>query len=210
MRKSLRPLVVAATAMISLAVTTVPASASPGQHDPATHGGVAVPLASPGGHGGGGSAVELTAEQAEHLSFVRDEERMALELYTGFAAMYRNDPERTAIFDQIASAEQNHFDAVGRMLDKYDVEDPAEGMSVGEYDNTPAIQELYDLLWAKGQLSWTDALESGVIVEETDIEDIGGILAQENPPDVERVYSHLLSGSWRHLAAFEKQLALVR
>jgi hypothetical protein len=197
-------MVVAVSVVIPLTMTMGPATAGSVQHAAA---GQPPALASQG-HGGPGSAVELTAEQADHLRFVRDEERMALELYTGFTTMYRSDPESTAIFDRIASSEQNHFDAVGRMLDKYGVEDPAEHMGVGEYDNTPAIQELYDMLWAKGQLSWTDALEVGVIVEETDIEDIGAILAEENPADIERVYSHLLRGSWNHLAAFEKQLAL--
>jgi hypothetical protein len=209
-KKSLRLLVIAVSAVMPLALALAPAGAVAGQHAPAADAQELIPLASPGGHGGPGSTVELTAEQTEHLRFVRDEERMALELYTGFAAIYRDDPESTAIFDRIANSEQDHFDAVGRMLDKYGVADPAAGMDVGEYDNTPVIQALYDTLWAKGQLSWTDALEVGVEVEETDIEDIGGILAEDNPADVERVYSHLLSGSYRHLAAFEKQLAADR
>jgi hypothetical protein len=208
-KKNLRLLIVAAAVAIPLAVTTAPAGATSGQLAADVHPQALVSLASPGGHGGPGSTVELTDEQVAHLQFVRDEERMALELYTGFATTYRNDPQSTAIFDRIASSEQEHFDAVGRMLDKYGIEDPAANMDVGEYDNTPAIQALYDELWAKGTQSWVDALEVGVIVEETDIEDIGGILAEENPADVERVYSHLLSGSYRHLAAFEKQLAVV-
>lgn len=144
----------------------------------------------------------LTQTQATDLAFVRDVERLALDLYTVFAKEYPNSP----IFASIADSEQQHFDAAGKKIVQYCVTDPSTGMDPGEFDNTPALQPLYDQLEAQGAENLEGALEAGVTVEETDIQDIDAIIARGNPPDIERVYNHLLDGSYRHLDAFNKQL----
>ena len=159
-----------------------------------------------GFHTGSGAACgSLTATQAGDLAFVRDEERLALDLYTVFADEYPN----SAIFSNIADAEQRHFDAVGGKIAKYCVLDPSAGMDPGEFVDHPGhpdLQALYNILEPQGLASLEGALEAGVTVEETDIHDISGIVAKENPADIEQVYNHLLDGSYSHLAAFNDQL----
>jgi len=69
------------------------------------------------------------------------------------------------------------------------------------------LQAMYDTLIQQGDISLQEALEVGVLIEETDIDDIQ-ILLQENPPsDVTKVYENLLDGSHNHLDAFTRQLS---
>lgn len=140
----------------------------------------------------------LTAEQATDLTFSRDEERMALELWTLFDEVYG---DRTDVFGNIAESEQSHFDAIGEKLDQYGLPDPSEGMDSDEYTD-PAIQALYDDWEARGLTSLDEALQVGIELETVDIADLEEKIAKENPADVEQVYVNLCEGSYEHLAAF--------
>ena len=59
---------------------------------------------------------------------------------------------------------------------------------------------------AKGGLSLIDALEVGVIIEVTDIEDIENYLKLTDNKDIIQVFTNLLNGSENHLAAFNSHL----
>ena len=130
------------------------------------------------------------------LSFSRDEERMARDLYTLFGQTYD-----AAIFDRIAASEQQHFDAVGTLLTGYAITDPAVGQPAGTYANAD-VQKLYDQWKAQGLTSVQDAYAVGVALEQTDIADLQGILARNSEADVQRVFTHLLAASQHHLNAF--------
>jgi hypothetical protein len=72
----------------------------------------------------------------------------------------------------------------------------------------PELAALYDELIEKGSASLQEALKVGVLVEQTDIEDLEKALLVEGlPTTVKRVYTNLLAGSRRHLEAFETCLA---
>ena len=62
--------------------------------------------------------------------------------------------------------------------------------------------------YAEDKLSLEEALAVGVLIEETDIADLIERLAglEETAPDVHNMYSHLLTGSEHHLAAFQSLL----
>ena len=145
-----------------------------------------------------GAAAAVAAEDtlAVDLAYSRDEERMARDLYTLFGQTYD-----AAIFDRIAASEQQHFDAVGALLTTHAVADPATGQPAGTYANTD-VQELYDQWKAQGLTSVQDAYAVGVALEQTDIADLQGILARDPDADVQRVFTHLLTASQHHLAAF--------
>jgi len=130
------------------------------------------------------------------LSFSRDEERMARDLYTLFGQTYD-----AAIFDRIAASEQQHFDTVGTLLTTYAVADPAAGRLAGTYASAD-VQKLYDQWKAQGLTSVQDAYAAGVALEHTDIADLRKLLARNSDSDVHRVFSHLLAASQQHLAAF--------
>ncbi|MEZ5092080.1 DUF2202 domain-containing protein [Nocardioides sp.] len=146
-----------------------------------------------------GSATTVTAgtdEALTTLAFNRDEERMARDLYTLFADTYGTGP-----FERIADSEQQHFDAVGSLLDSYGIDDPAVGLEAGEYAD-PAVQQLYDDWKAQGLESLDAALQVGVELEERDIADLEDTLDRVDQADVQAVLSRLLAASQMHLRAF--------
>src|SRR5664279_1664886 len=133
--------------------------------------------------------------RAADLAHSRDEERMARDLYTLFGQTYH-----AAIFDRIAASEQQHFDAVGTLLNTYAVADPATAQPAGTFANTD-FQKLYDQWKAHGLTSVQDAYAVGVALEQTDIADLQGILARNSEADAQRVFTHLLAASQHHLDA---------
>ena len=130
------------------------------------------------------------------LTYGRDEERMARDLYLLFGRTYG-----AAIFDRIAASEQQHFDAVGALLTGSAIADPAAGQPAGTYTD-PDVQGLYDQWKAEGLTSLEDAYAVGVALEQTDIADLEKITARQTDADVQRVLRHLLTASRHHLAAF--------
>jgi hypothetical protein len=143
----------------------------------------------------------LTQEVADHLLFLREEEKLARDVYLVFL-----EAHLAPVFDNISSSEQKHMDSVKKLLDTYGLDDPAAGLDEGEFQNDD-IAGLYDSLVADGESSLEDALYVGAYIEEYDILDIMAILAIEDlPADVKNVCENLLSGSYSHLRAFVGQL----
>lgn len=138
----------------------------------------------------------LTAAEADGLVFMREEEKLARDVY---AALY--DRWGLAIFDNISRSEQAHLDAVGTLLERYRLADPVAGREEGEFANAE-LQALYDRLIAAGQESLVEALRAGAAIEEIDILDLQAELASTDHPYLVRVYQNLLRGSENHLRAF--------
>lgn len=145
----------------------------------------------------------LTAEQAASLQFMREEEKLARDVYQALYAKWN-----IRIFDRIAESEQRHFDSIGRQLTLHGITDPALDKKAGEFTNQD-LQKLYNDLLAKGELSLKDALEVGKLVEETDVKDLERTLEIETSAVLERVYTSLLNGSLNHLDAFEGYLEII-
>ena len=147
------------------------------------------------------AAPSATADSgvASALSFSREEERMARDLYAALADKY--DGARP--FSMITNSEDRHFDAVGTLLQRYDVADPSAGKAAGKYAD-PAIQKLYDGWLAEGSTSLEDAYRVGVELEQRDIADLNKSIAADLPADVDTVFGQLLKGSQNHLAAYQR------
>ncbi|HYN68165.1 MAG TPA: DUF2202 domain-containing protein [Ornithinibacter sp.] len=142
------------------------------------------------------------SEVASALAFSREEERMARDLYAALADTY--DGARP--FSMITNSEDRHFDAVGTLLERYDVTDPAAGKAAGTYA-IAAIQDLYDGWLAEGRTSLEDAYRVGVELEQRDIADLEKSIAADLPADVDTVLGQLLKGSRNHLAAYQRAVA---
>jgi len=115
-----------------------------------------------------GATASLSEKEKEALLFMREEEKLARDVYSELATVWD-----LGVFWNIAESEQQHMDAVLDLLEKYGIEDPA--LTPGEFYNKD-LQGLYNDLMAKGGLSLIEALEVGVIIEVTDIEDIENYL----------------------------------
>lgn len=163
----------------------------------AAPGGPPQQSASPGPNRPAASPAALTADDAAALTVMRDEERMARDLYKAIANRY----DQALPFANITTSEQRHFDAIGVLLDRYDLADPAAGKPAGTYANAE-IQSLYDGWWKRAQTSLDEAYTVGVELETRDIADLKAFMADSEVAAVDRVLGHLLAGSENHLQAF--------
>lgn len=143
---------------------------------------------------------DLTEVEAEGLIFMREEEKLARDVYL---TLY--DQWDIPIFQNIARSEQTHTDAIKNLLDTYGLVDPMVNDKIGVFIN-PDLQALYDQLVAQGSQSLSDALKVGVAIEEIDILDLEKYIAQTDHADIQLVYENLLKGSRNHLRAFVSTL----
>jgi hypothetical protein len=147
-----------------------------------------------------------TDEVADMLAFMREEEKLAHDVYLLFSAMYAGEEGGAKIFARITESEQRHTDAVLELLVAYGLPDPAAGLAAGEFKDAE-LQALYTTLVEVGSAGYTEALGVGVVIEQKDMTDIvAAIELSVAYPDIVQVYSNLLAGSARHLAAFLQAL----
>jgi len=146
----------------------------------------------------------LSAEEEEGLLLMREEEKLARDVYRNLFSMWGEQ-----IFNAISQSEQRHMDAVGMLLEKYGVPDPVVD-DIGVF-STPELAALYDELLSRGSVSLSDALWVGATIEDLDIYDLQAILAdpQVDNIDIRTVYQNLLKGSRNHLRAFAYHLSLL-
>lgn len=142
-------------------------------------------------------AQKADAELASALTFSREEERMARDLYAALAKRY----DDALPFSRITLSEQRHFDAVGTLMTRYGVADPSAGKAAGRYADED-IQKLYDGWLAQGSKSLQDAHQVGIDLEKRDIADLQRELKAVKQSDVKLVLERLLAGSENHLRAF--------
>ena len=147
-----------------------------------------------------GTTPSLNQAEIEALVYMREEEKLARDVYH-----YLYDFWGQWIFSNIEASEQQHMDAVLNLLDKYGLDDPARNNDYGVFQN-PDLQKLYDFLLAKGINSELDAINVGIMIEETDIEDLIDYKEQTDKKYITQVFTNLLNGSENHLAAFNSQL----
>jgi len=145
----------------------------------------------------------LTAVEVDNLTFIREEEKLARDVYVYLFKVWGQ-----GIFENIAASEQQHMDAVKNLLDKYGLDDPAAGMGEGEFTNQE-LQALYDSLTLDGEASKPDALQVGVFIEETDIDDLQEIIDATDKLDIIKVCGNLMNGSINHLEAFSGEIELI-
>ena len=153
--------------------------------------------------GSGGNSVQggsLSQVQLEQLISMREEERLAHDVYIALARS-----SGLGIFDNIAQAESKHMRAVEQLLSRYAPVASMPKLPAGTFAN-PETQRLYTVLVATGSASPVAALTVGAKIEEMDIRDLQQLLAQNPPQQVARVLGNLQRASANHLRAFMGQL----
>jgi len=144
---------------------------------------------------------QLNKEEREGLIFLREEEKLARDVYNYLHELYNLN-----VFANIPKSEQQHMDAIKFLLDRYEIKDPAEGKADGEFTNIE-LQQLYNNLILKGKESVTEALKVGALIEEVDIRDLTNELDESvDNKDIKLVYDNLIKGSENHLKAFTRVL----
>lgn len=143
---------------------------------------------------------ELTTAESDALLFMREEEKLAHDVYVTLVAQWP-----LPIFQNIADSETTHTAAIKVLLDRYGLTDPAAGNAVGVFTNA-TLQTLYDQLVADGAQSLAAALRVGATIEDLDISDLQQRLMQTDNADIELVFGNLTRGSRNHLRAFVRTL----
>ena len=146
------------------------------------------------------TATALTAAEADGLTFMREEEKLAHDVYAQFAATYDS-----RVFSNITNSETQHTTTVQEYLGAFSIADPAAGRAAGSFADAD-LQALYDEVMAQGNVSLEDALRVGVAIEERDIADLQTRIDGTDRADLKAMYENLLHASENHLAAFTRQL----
>lgn len=145
----------------------------------------------------------LDSSEAVTLTFVREEELMARDIYLAMKAKWNH-----VVFKNIANSEQAHANAIKTLLTYYQLPDPAANHQPGIFSN-PDIQALYDALLIQGNQSLNDAFYVGATIEDYDIHDLNVHLANDvDNANIVKVLNNLRNGSKAHIRAFNRQLEI--
>jgi len=142
----------------------------------------------------------LNEEEVEGLLAMREEEKLARDVYRAFYAEYGH-----IVFSNISKSEDAHMTAVLYMINGFGLIDPASDEE-GAFNADP-FPELYAQLTEQGSASLVEALKVGAFIEEYDIADLRDHLAETENETIQRVYGNLLRGSTFHLRAFTNALS---
>lgn len=147
---------------------------------------------------GSNATTPLSQAESDSLTFMREEEKLARDVYDALGSY-------GVPFTNIVNSEQNHMDAIGTLLDRYDLDDPAATTAKGEFVD-PDLAALYTDLVNQGKPAELAALAVGCEIEELDIRDIDLAKESVDHADIVSTYDNLLLGSRNHLRAFNGKL----
>ncbi|MBB5373389.1 DUF2202 domain-containing protein [Acidocella aromatica] len=139
---------------------------------------------------------ELTDAEREDLLLMREEEKIARDVYVRLHERWGLRP-----FANISGSEQAHMDMMLALLEHYGLPDPAHDLQPGKFHKA-ALQKLHDDLVEKGLQSQENAVQIGLLIEELDIADLQKALAHTAKPEIRAVYAELERGSRNHMRAF--------
>ncbi len=143
---------------------------------------------------------EVSPIEEAHLKFMREEEKLARDVY-GYAYAKYN----LKIFSNIQQSEQQHMNAILTLLNKYSIIDPVAVDQKGVFVNQD-LQNLYNALIAKVDISDVEALKVGALIEEVDINDLINDAKDVDNQDILYVFNALEKGSENHIRAFVRNL----
>ena len=138
----------------------------------------------------------LTNKEKQALIYMYQEEKLAKDVYYVLEEMYPFN---------IYKSETMHENSVANVLRHYNIPLPVRSNVVGKFNNQE-LQNLYNELITKGKKSIKDAIEVGIMVEVTDIEDLDKYLKYASSPDVIALFKFLRAGSYNHYNVFNRAL----
>lgn len=144
------------------------------------------------------STPDLTPAEIAGLMLMREEEKMAKDVYTYFYSQFKY-----LIFNNISKSEMVHSEAVLRVINYYKLTDPATKVT-GTFTDAH-LQELYTKFTTEAK-TVEDALKTGAFIEEYDIADLKKLIDETDNTYIKRVYTNLKRGSENHLRAFTRTL----
>ncbi len=144
-------------------------------------------------------STELTQTEIEDLSFLREEEKLARDVY-----IYSYNLYQLEIFNSISNSEQMHMNSVLNLMNIYGIPDSASE-EIGVFNNQD-LQAIYNSLILQSDISSIEALTVGAIIEDLDINDIDHFINNTTKTDLLTVYDKLTCGSKNHIRSYTSQL----
>lgn len=144
------------------------------------------------------STADLTADEIEFLFAVREDEKLARDVYATFYTKFQNK-----IFENIGNSESTHLKAIERLYDYYEIDYPAVG-DAGKFSD-PQLQHLYDSLIVKGD-SLLAAVKIMANLEESNIFHYREVLKTITNTNIKIVIENLEKGSENHFKAAIRQI----
>ena len=144
------------------------------------------------------STADLTADEIEFIYAVREDEKVARDLYFSFFGTFGLKP-----FENIGKAEDNHIKATEKLFDYYEIDYPALSEN-GKFENA-IRQKLYDSLLLKGTPE-LEAFKVMALLEETNIAEYGEVLKTIVNPNIKIVIENLAKASVNHFKAAIRQI----
>jgi hypothetical protein len=178
------------------------------------------------------NAATLDHAEETHLVFMREEEKLARDVYLTFAQLYPNQ----SVFQNIATtSEQTHTDVMRDKLAQYGIADPNPNTnnlpsSIGVFTGAAYgwyFTEKFYALTQQGMQSELAALYVGAFIEELDMHDIqkcptvivdtdpvintdtGCGLVYTDEKGLKSSYNSLIDGSESHLRSYVGQIEAV-
>lgn len=147
------------------------------------------------------AAVEiiLTTQEIEDLLFLREEEKLARDVY-----LFSFEKYNLQIFKNISNSEAQHMSSVLNLLNKYNIDDPVSS-EIGIFNNVE-LQNIYNILIEQSSISLLEALKVGNKIEDLDIKDLSLNETRTDKLDLQIVYANLKCGSRNHLRNFNNQV----
>lgn len=167
-------------------------------------------------------ASSLDYNEEIHLIYMRQEEKLARDVYITLGALY---PAYT-VFSNIVISEQKHTDTMKSKLAQFNIPDPVTDDTVGVFtgeDFGLHFTDVFNLLTTWGEKGILDGLYVGAYIEELDMFDIvhcpDVIVLTDNNIGLDECgmiytdsrallssYNNLLEGSKNHLRAYVKRI----
>lgn len=143
---------------------------------------------------------DLSTDDKASLQYMREEEKLARDVYVFLGAKWESK-----VFKNIPKSEQRHMDAVLRLLNKYNIDDPVGNNGYGKFSN-PKFTDLYQKLTLAGSVSALEAYKIGATIEDLDIYDLQKEIAKTDKDDIKMVYENLMRASRNHMRAFYRNI----
>ena len=141
------------------------------------------------------SALAGPEEHVRILQYVEAEERMAVDLFTAFDAVYDSRP-----LSRIAAEERTHARIIDRVLD-------GERSLRGGYADYPGLVQDYWRWLAEGYRDLRSAAQVGIAVERQHLAIVDAAIAASFDHDTKRRLTRIRKEDARHLATFLQLLA---
>ncbi|KGP72713.1 ferritin-like domain-containing protein [Pontibacillus yanchengensis] len=142
----------------------------------------------PSDFGAKGALQDQDISIEEALTYALQDEYLALARYEAVTKKYGN----ILPFSQIVQAEQQHIEAIKRLMEQYEIEIPV--YNAKQYITTPVTLKEAFQTGVKGEIDNIAMYETFLKIEEL-------------PNDIAKVFSNLRDASKKHLIAFNFGLA---